>query len=82
MIHEAIMELGYKHIETSSDIITHIMYKKRNKEITVQQCDDYFNIYLTIQRKGREYSMNIHRIAYGQFINEIKLIQDFEKRMK
>ncbi len=82
MIHEAIMELGYKHLRTSADITTHIMYKKRNKEITVQQWDDYFNIYLTIQRKGREYGMNIHHIPYGQFINEIKLIQDFEKRMK
>ena len=82
MIHDAIIELGYKHIRTSENITTHMIYKKRNKEITVQQWDDYYNIYLTIQRKSADYSMNIHHIPYGQFINEIKQIKDFEKRMK
>ena len=82
MIHDAIMELGYKYNGTSDCVTTHVEYKKRNKEITIQQWADYYNIYLTIQRKSADYSMNIHHIPYGQFINEIKQIKNFEKRMK
>ncbi len=82
MIHDAIIELGYKHIRTSDSITTHMIYKKRNKEITVQRWEDYYNLYLTITRKSGDFSISIQRIPYGQFINEIKQIQDFEKRMK
>ena len=77
---QALINMGYKEPEYSDT--EHMRYKKRNKEVCVQDLGYLprnINIYFTINRKN--YDVEHHQHGVKDFTKALKNIEKFERKI-
>lgn len=79
---ESLIKLGYRYYTVSENVgMNHTRYRKPSREIVIQKFDsnDYYNIYLQIDRKGYSMEMNQHNVT--NFNKALNNIIKFERKL-